>query len=60
MANPKVLIVEDDKLIAHIDQWCLSKLDYDVCGSAGTGIEAQNCVAKMLPDIILFGYRPRR
>ena len=53
MANPKVLIVEDDKLIAHIEQWRLSKLGYDVCGSAGTGIEALNCVAKMRPDIIL-------
>jgi len=53
MANPKVLIVEDDKLIAHIEQWRLSKLGYDVCGSAGTGIESLNCVAKMRPDIIL-------
>jgi CheY-like chemotaxis protein len=53
MANPKVLIVEDDRLIAHIEQWRLSKLGYDVCGSAGTGIEALNCVAKMRPDIIL-------
>jgi two-component system, response regulator PdtaR len=53
MANPKVLIVEDDKLIAHIEQWRLSKLGYDICGSAGTGIEALKCVAKMLPDIIL-------
>jgi CheY-like chemotaxis protein len=53
MANPKVLIVEDDKLIVHIEQWRLSKLGYDVCGSAGTGTEALNCVAKMRPDIIL-------
>jgi two-component system, response regulator PdtaR len=53
MANPKVLIVEDDKLIVYIEQWRLSKLGYDVCGSAGTGIEALNCVAKMRPDIVL-------
>ena len=37
MANPKVLIVEDDKLIVYIEQWRLSKLGYDVCGSVGTG-----------------------
>jgi two-component system, response regulator PdtaR len=53
MANPKVLIVEDDKLIAHIEQWRLLKLGYDVCGSAGTGTEALNCVAKMRPDVVL-------
>jgi two-component system, response regulator PdtaR len=53
MANPKVLIVEDDKLISHIEQWRLSKLGYDVCGSAGTGIEALNSIPKLRPDIIL-------
>lgn len=53
MASPKVLIVEDDKLTAHIEHWRLSKLGYDVCGSAGTGIEAMNCVKNMRPDIIL-------
>jgi len=53
MVNPKVLIVEDDKLIVYIEQWRLSKLGYEVCGSAGTGIEALNCVAKMRPDIVL-------
>jgi two-component system, response regulator PdtaR len=52
MASPKVLIVEDDKLIAHIEHWRLSKLGYDVCGSAGTGIEGLNCVASNRPDII--------
>ena len=53
MANPKVLIVEDDKILVDIEQWRLSKLGYDVCGSAGTGAEAMNCVATMRPDIVL-------
>jgi len=53
MDNPKVLIIEDDKLIVYIEQWRLVKLGYDVCGSAGTGEEALNCVAKMRPDIVL-------
>jgi len=53
MANPKVLIVEDDKLIVYIQQWRLSKLGYDVCGSVGTGEEALNYVARMQPDIVL-------
>jgi len=53
MASPKVLIVEDDKLIVYIEQWRLSKLSYDVCGSAGSGTEVLNCIAKMRPDIVL-------
>jgi CheY-like chemotaxis protein len=53
MVNPKVLIVEDDKIIVDIERWRLSKQGYDVCGSAGTGAEAMNCVATMRPDIVL-------
>ena len=53
MTNPKVLIVEDDKIIVFIEQWRLSKLGYDICGSAATGEEAMNCVANMRPDLVL-------
>ena len=53
MTNPKVLIVEDDKIIVFIEQWRLSKLGYDICGSAATGAGAMNCVANMRPDIVL-------
>ena len=53
MTNPKVLIVEDDIVLVNIAKWRLSKLGYDVCGSAGTGADAMNCVAKMRPDIVL-------
>ena len=53
MANPKVLVVEDDKVILSIEKWRLSKLGFEVCGSAATGAEAMECVAKMQPDIIL-------
>ena len=53
MAQPKVLIVEDDKIIVDIEQWRLTKLGYDICGSAATGAEAMNCVATMRPDIVL-------
>ena len=53
MANPKVLIVEDDTVILSIEKWRLSNLGYDICGSAGTGAEALDCVAKMQPDIVL-------
>jgi CheY-like chemotaxis protein len=53
MATPKVLIVEDDNVILTIEKWRLAKLGFDVCGSAGTGAEAMECVGKMQPDIVL-------
>ena len=53
MAQPKVLIVEDDNVILSIEKWRLSNLGYEICGSAGTGAEAMECVAKMQPDIVL-------
>jgi two-component system, response regulator PdtaR len=53
MTNPKVLIVEDDDVILNIEKWRLLKLGFDVCGSAGTGPAALDCVAKMKPDIVL-------
>ena len=53
MANPKVLVVEDDEVILSLEKRWLAKLGFDVCGSAGTGAEALDCVAKMQPEIVL-------
>jgi len=53
MVVPKVLIVEDDNVILSIEKWRLSKLGYEICGSARTGAEAMECVAHMQPDIVL-------
>ncbi len=53
MTAPKVLVVEDDNVILSIEKWRLSKLGYEICGSAGTGAEALECVAQMQPDIVL-------
>jgi len=53
MVNPKVLVVEDDEVILSLEKRWLSKLGFDVCGSAGTGADALDCVAKMQPDIVL-------
>ena len=53
MAVPKVLIVEDDKVILSIVRWRLANLGYEICGSAATGAEAMDCMAKMRPDIVL-------
>jgi CheY-like chemotaxis protein len=53
MANKKVLIVEDDEIIAYIEKWRLSKLGFDVCGTAVTGEEALQYAADTRPDIVL-------
>jgi two-component system, response regulator PdtaR len=53
MAVPKVLIVEDDNVILSIEKWRLLNLGYEICGSAGTGAEAMECVANLQPDIVL-------
>jgi hypothetical protein len=49
MANPKILIVEDDKVIISIEKCRLLKLGFDVCGSEGCGADAIDCVAKCSP-----------
>jgi two-component system, response regulator PdtaR len=53
MTKPKVLIVEDDRIIAGVARWRLSKLGYDVCGSAATGAEALSYLPDLKPDIVL-------
>jgi CheY-like chemotaxis protein len=53
MTNPKVLIVEDDTVIASIAKWRLVKLGYDVCGSTTSGADALSCIPKTQPDIVL-------
>jgi|WetSurMetagenome_2_1015567.scaffolds.fasta_scaffold03451_2 two-component system, response regulator PdtaR len=53
MTKPKVLIVEDDRIIAGVARWRLVSLGYDVCGSVTTGAEALACIPDMHPDIVL-------
>jgi two-component system, response regulator PdtaR len=53
MANASVLIVEDDDIIARVEDWRLKNLGYTVCGRATNGAEAIDLVANKLPDIVL-------
>jgi len=53
MTKIKVLIVEDDAVIASIEKWRLLKLGYELCGSAENGADALSSVEKMKPDIVL-------
>lgn len=53
MAGESVLIVEDDDIIARVEDWRLKNLGYTVCGRATTGAEAMELVVKHKPDIVL-------
>ncbi|MHB8162806.1 MAG: response regulator [Methanoregula sp.] len=53
MTGEKILIVEDDDIIARVEDWRLKNLGYNVCGRAITGTEAVELVAKHNPDLVL-------
>jgi CheY-like chemotaxis protein len=53
MSKGKILIVEDDDIIAKVEDWRLKNLGYEVCGRAITGAEAMEMAAKHKPDVVL-------
>ncbi|MDO9550156.1 MAG: response regulator [Methanoregula sp.] len=53
MADTTVLIVEDDDIIARVEEWRLKNLGYIVCGRAINGSEAMELVANKKPDVVL-------
>ena len=53
MSGEKILIVEDDDIIARIEDWRLKNLGYTVCGRATNGAEAMELVVNKKPDIVL-------
>ncbi len=53
MAHEKILLVEDDDVIAKVAEWRLKNLGYVVCGRAVTGAEAMELVVKEKPDLVL-------
>lgn len=53
MAHEKILLVEDDDVIAKVAEWRLKNLGYVVCGRAITGAEAMELVVKEKPDLVL-------
>lgn len=50
---PSVLIVEDDDIVARVEDWRLKNLGYMVSGRAATGAEAMEFVMNKRPDIVL-------
>ena len=53
MPDVCVLLVEDDNIIAKIEEWRLKNLGYTICGRATTGAEAMELVIRNKPDIVL-------
>jgi CheY-like chemotaxis protein len=53
MAGESVLIVEDDDIIARVEEWRLKNLGYKVCGRAISGAEAMEFVVNKKPDVVL-------
>jgi CheY-like chemotaxis protein len=53
MSGEKILLVEDDNIIAKVADWRLKNLGYTVCGRATTGAEAMELAADTHPDLVL-------
>ena len=53
MSEVKILIVEDERIIAEDTKQTLESLDYEVCGIASSGDEAIRIVEESDPDLIL-------
>lgn len=53
MTGEKILLVEDDDVIAKVADWRLKNLGYTVCGRAATGAEAMELVVNEKPDLVL-------
>lgn len=57
MASPKILIVEDENIVAKDLQKRLVNLGYDIVGIAATGEEAVKKAVATLPDLVLMDVR---
>jgi CheY-like chemotaxis protein len=53
MSGEKILLVEDDDVIAKVEDWRLKNLGYTVCGRATSGAEAMELVVNTKPDLVL-------
>ena len=53
MSKIKILLVEDDDVIAKVADWRLKNLGYEVAGRVTSGAEAMELVVKNRPDLVL-------
>lgn len=57
MTKPKILIVEDEQVVAADIQDCLERLGYAVVGTAASGIAAIRKAVEAQPDLVLMDIR---
>jgi two-component system, response regulator PdtaR len=53
MSGEKILLVEDDDVIAKVAEWRLKNLGYTFVGRATSGAEAMQLVVNAKPDLVL-------
>ncbi|HVN03590.1 MAG TPA: response regulator [Bryobacteraceae bacterium] len=53
MNKRRILLVEDEKVVAADIQECVKGLGYEVVGAAATGIEALHIAVRTEPDLVL-------
>lgn len=51
--NASILIVENDSVIASVEEWRLKKLGYTICGRATNGVDALALVNEKKPDLVI-------
>ena len=52
MSSVKILIVEDDEILAKVIAWRLTNLGYEVVGRADSCAETMNLLLKGHPDVV--------
>jgi PAS domain S-box-containing protein len=53
MKKSRILVVEDESIVARNIQNRLTKMGYDVCGVTSTGEDAINLARELQPDLVL-------
>src|ERR1035441_7431396 len=53
MNKRRIMLVEDEKVVAADIQECVKGLGYEVVGAAATGTEALRLAVKTIPDLVL-------
>jgi DNA-binding NarL/FixJ family response regulator len=53
MIKARILVVEDDGVLATIERWRLMELGYEICGSVKNGEDALNSIENLHPDLII-------
>lgn len=49
----RILLVEDDDIVARVADWRLQKIGYEVCGRATNSTDAVRMAEELHPDLVL-------